>query len=218
MSFENILTWIIFVVSGILVTGLLLFLFLPQEQVQWITADGIKIQSIPKDAQIVYINNSMEKRVAELYRSGKLIAFRGESIGGGIDTVSAREQAKINAFKELSEYFSAKVQTFATLVEGQLQSVSGKDTQQIKSVALDAYERVTQMFSNAQVSGAYVYAIWQEQVGALVYTYVLVIFDPVGAVEALKENKDIAKQIDELEKYGVDFFKALNAVMEEANK
>lgn len=218
MSFENILTWTIFVVSGILVTGLLLFLFLPQEQVQWITADGIKIQSIPKGAQIIYINNSMEKRVAELYRSGKLIAFRGESIGGGIDTVSARDKAKINAFKELSEYFSAKVQTFATLVEGQLQSVSGQDTQQIKSVALDAYKRVTQMFSNAQVSGAYVYAIWQEQVGALVYTYVLVIFDPVGAIEALKENKDIAKQIDELGKSGVDFFKALNAVMEEANK
>jgi len=218
MSFENILTWTILVVSGILVTGLLMFLFLPQEQVQWITADGIKIQSIPKGAQIVYINNSMEKRVAELYRSGKLLAFRGESIGGGIDTVSARDKAKINAFKELSEYFSAKVQTFATLVEGQLQSVSGQDTQQIKSVALDAYKRLTQMFSDAQVSGAYVYAIWQEQVGALVYTYVLVIFDPVGAIEALKENKDIAKQIDELGKSGVDFFKALNAVMEEANK
>jgi len=218
MNFENILTWTLFIVSGILITGLLLFLFLPQEQVQWITANGVRIQSIPKDAQIVYVNNSMEKRVAELYKSGKLLAFRGESIGGGIDTVTARDKAKINAFKELAEYFSAKVQTFATLVEGQLQSVSGKDAQQVKNVALDAYKRVTQMFSDAQVSGAYIYAIWQEQVGALVYTYVLLVFDPVGAIEALKQNEEIAKQIDELGKSGVDFFKALNAVIEEANK
>ncbi|WP_448374740.1 hypothetical protein [Fervidobacterium sp.] len=218
MNFENILTWTLFIVSGILITGLLLFLFLPQEQVQWITANGVRIQSIPKDAQIVYVNNSMEKRVAELYKSGKLLAFRGESIGGGIDTVTARDKAKINAFKELAEYFSAKVQTFATLVEGQLQSVSGKDAQQVKSVALDAYKRVTQMFSDAQVSGAYVYAIWQEQVGALIYTYVLLVFDPVGAIEALKQNEEIAQQIDELGKSGVDFFKALNAVIEEANK
>ncbi|WP_448376991.1 hypothetical protein [Fervidobacterium sp.] len=218
MNFENILTWTLFIVSGILITGLLLFLFLPQEQVQWITANGVRIQSIPKDAQIVYVNNSMEKRVAELYKSGKLLAFRGESIGGGIDTVTARDKAKINAFKELAEYFSAKVQTFATLVEGQLQTVSGKDAQQVKSVALDAYKRVTQMFSDAQVSGAYVYAIWQEQVGALIYTYVLLVFDPVGAIEALKQNKEIAQQIDELGKSGVDFFKALNAVIEEANK
>ncbi len=218
MGLDSTTAWIILVVSGILLAGLLMFLLLPKEDVQWITANGVRIQSIPKDANIVYVNNSMEKRVAELYKSGKLLAFRGESIGGGIDTITARDKAKINAFKELSEYFTARVQTFATLVEGQLQSVTGQNAQQVKSVALNAYKRVTQLFSDAQVSGAYIYAIWEERVGALVYTYVLLVFDPAGAIEALKQNEEISKQIEELGKSGVDFFKALNAVIEEAQK
>ncbi|QAV32522.1 hypothetical protein SAMN04488510_11728 [Fervidobacterium changbaicum] len=218
MLFEN--NWLLWtlVILSVLAGGVLLFTFLQQGQYQWITADGVKIQSIPKEATIVFVNNSMEKRVAELYKAGKLITFRGESISGGIDTVTAREKAKMNAFKELAEYFNAKIQTFATLVEGQLQSVSEPKSQQIKSIALDAYKRVTQMFSGAQVSGAYVYAIWEERVGSLVYTYVLLVFDPAGAIEALKQNEEINRQIEELGKSGVDFFKALNSVIEEAKK
>ncbi len=142
----------------------------------------------------------------------------GQSIGAGIDTVSAREKAKINAYKELAEYFNIRVQTFAALVEGQLQSISNSKAQEVKSIALEVYKRVTQMFSEAQISGAYVYAIWEERVGSLIYTNVLLVFDPEGVIEALKANKEINKQIEELGKSGVDFFKALNSIIEEAKK
>jgi len=74
------------------------------------------------------------------------------------------------------------------------------------------------MFSEAQISGAYVYAIWEERVGSLIYTNVLLVFDPEGVIEALKANKEINKQIEELGKSGVDFFKALNSIIEEAKK
>jgi len=214
---NNWVLWTVVIVSALLGT-FFLFMQLQQDQYQWITADGYKIQSIPKDATIVFVNNSMEKRVGELYKAGRLIAFVGQSIGAGIDTVSAREKAKINAYKELAEYFNIRVQTFAALVEGQLQSISNSKAQEVKSIALEVYKRVTQMFSEAQISGAYVYAIWEERVGSLIYTNVLLVFDPEGVIEALKANKEINKQIEELGKSGVDFFKALNSIIEEAKK
>ncbi|WP_448378560.1 hypothetical protein [Fervidobacterium sp.] len=218
MIFENDwVLWTVVIVSALL-GAFLLFTLLQQDQYQWITANGYKIQSIPRDATIVFVNNSMEKRVGELYKTGRLVAFVGQSISGGIDTVSAREKAKINAYKELAEYFNARVQTFAALVEGQLQNIPDSKSQEVKSIAVEAYKRVTQMFSEAQISGAYVYAIWEERVGSLVYTNVLLVFDPEGVIEALKANKEINNQIAELGKSGVDFFKALNSIIDEAKK
>jgi len=215
-------TTILLISAVIIAVGVGIFFFtLPKEDVQWIMADGVKIQSISKDAKIVYVNNTMEKRVRELYQSGKLLAFRGESIGGGIDTVKARDKAKTNAYKELSEYFSAKISTFSQLVDGQIQAIasSGKaNAESLKSTAMQAYKSVTEMFSSTEVSGTYIYAVWEEYVGSLVYTNVLLVFDPAGAIEAVKSNEQIAKQIDELGQNGVDFFKALNGVIEEAKK
>lgn len=219
--YEN---WLIISIALIVaVVGIFLFLSLQKDEYQWIMADGEKIQSIPKEAKIVYINNAFEQRVKELKVKNKLLAFRGEAIGGGVDTVKARDKAKINAYKELAEYFNAKIQTFAQMVEEQLQTVSssGKN-EQLKSAALNAYKRVTEMFSEAQVSGTYIYAVWEEYVGSLVYTYVLLVFDPEGAIEAAKQkvlaDSELSKQIEELGKNGVDFFKALNSVIEEAKK
>ena len=218
MIFENNwVSWTVVIVS-VVFGAFLLFMLLQQDQYQWITANGYKIQNIPRDATIVFVNKSMEKRVGELYKNGRLVAFVGQSISGGIDTVSAREKAKLNAYKELAEYFNVRVQTFAALVEGQLQSTSDSRAQEVKSIALEVYKRVTQMFSEAQISGAYVYAIWEERVGSLVYTNVLLVFDPEGVIEALKANEEINKQIAELGKSGVDFFKALNSVIGEAKK
>jgi cytochrome c-type biogenesis protein CcmH/NrfF len=216
--FEN--NWVLWtvVIVSVVFGAFLLFMLLQQDQYQWITANGYKIQNIPRDATIVFVNKSMEKRVGELYKNGRLVAFVGQSISGGIDTVSAREKAKLNAYKELAEYFNVRVQTFAALVEGQLQSTSDSRAQEVRSIALEVYKRVTQMFSEAQISGAYVYAIWEERVGSLVYTNVLLVFDPEGVIEALKANEEINKQIAELGKSGVDFFKALNSVIGEAKK
>ncbi|MCX7654684.1 MAG: hypothetical protein N2Z58_08445 [Fervidobacterium sp.] len=214
--------WLIIVLVFAIIS-IMFILSMPKDEYQWILADGVRIQSISKEAKIVYVNNAFESRVKELKLKNKLIAFRGESIGGGVDTIRARDKAKMNAYKELAEYFNAKIQTFAQLVEGQLQSVStsGKN-QQIKDAAISAYKRVTEMFSEAQVSGTYIYAIWEEYAGSLVYTNVLLIFDPEGAIEAAKQkvlaDKELSNQIEELGKSGVDFFKALNSIIEEAKK
>ncbi|MFN3691556.1 MAG: hypothetical protein ACK4R7_01575 [Fervidobacterium sp.] len=206
--------------------GLIVFLLITNtfvEDVQWIIADGVKIQSIPKDAIIVYQARNFDSRVRELKEKNKLIAFRGQAISGGVDTVKARDKAKIDAYKELSEYLNTHVQTFAQLVEGQIQNITSQgDKENIKSAAVNAYKRVTNILSETQVSGTYIYAIWEEYVGGLVYTNVLLIFDPEGALKALKQvalaDKELSKQIEELGKNGVDFFKTLNAVIEEAKK
>ncbi|MEN3042929.1 MAG: hypothetical protein ABDH59_06470 [Fervidobacterium sp.] len=214
--------WLIIVLVFAIIS-IMFILSMPKDEYQWILADGVRIQSISKEAKIVYVNNAFESRVKELKLKNKLIAFRGESIGGGVDTVRARDKAKMNAYKELAEYFNAKIQTFAQLVEGQLQSVSTSEkNQQIKDTAISAYKRVTEMFSEAQVSGTYIYVIWEEYVGNLVYTNVLLVFDPEGAIEAARQkvlaDKELSKQIEELGKSGVDFFKALNSIIEEAKK
>ncbi len=216
---QNWLT--IAVITALIVGGIMIFLALqPKDDYQWIMAAGVKIQSIPKEDKIVYINNPMENRVKELYINGKLLVFRGESIGGGFDTVRAREKAKTNALKELSEYFNTKLSTFKQLVEGHIQQKGA--SQQVVTIAMEAYKSVTEVFSNGEFSGAYIYAIWEEYVGNVVYTNVLLVFDPEGAIEMAKQlvmsNEEISKQIEELRKNGVDFFKALNSVIEEAKK
>ncbi|MGC8955950.1 MAG: hypothetical protein ACP5JS_07670 [Fervidobacterium sp.] len=100
--------WLAKVIIPRLVIGVVVFwlVFQPKDDYQWITAGGVKIQSVPKDAKIVYVNDTMANHVKEIYTKGKLIAFRGQSIGGWFDTVKAREKAKLNALKELSEYFN----------------------------------------------------------------------------------------------------------------
>ncbi|MGC8820494.1 MAG: hypothetical protein ACP5PP_05250 [Fervidobacterium sp.] len=197
--------------------------FQPKDDYQWITAGGVKIQSVPKDAKIVYVNDTMANHVKEIYTKGKLIAFRRQSIGGWFDTVKAREKAKLNALKELSEYFNIKVSNFEQLVEGQIQSISvNTNKEQLLSTALKAYKSVTQTFSSGEFAGAYVYAVWEGYIGSVVYTSVLLVFDPEGVVELTKSmvmfNEEVAKKIEELGRNGVDFFKALNAVIEEARK
>ncbi|MFN6991219.1 MAG: hypothetical protein ACK4MM_00710 [Fervidobacterium sp.] len=215
--------FIVLLALGIGLIGFLLIANTSVEDVQWIIANGVKIQSIPKDAVIVYQARNFDSRVRELKEKDKLIAFRGQAISGGVDTVRARDKAKMDAYKELSEYLNTRIQTFAQLVEGQIQNVSTQgDKENIKSAAVNAYKRVTNILSEAQVSGTYIYAIWEEYVGGLVYTNVLLIFDPEGALEALRQvilaDQELSKQIEELGKSGVDFFKALNAVIEEAKK
>lgn len=211
---------ILLIAAIVILASAVFFLLNQPPEGNWVTADGVKIWPLPKEAVLVERNAAFEKRVRELYESGKLIAFTGQAISGGIDKVRAREKAKINAYKELAQFFETKLQTFAQLVEGQIQAVKDKD--KVTSAALSAYKRVTELFSEAKVSGAYVYAVWEEMVGSLVYTTVLLVFDPVGAVEAAKQaamaDQEISKTIEELGKNGVDFFKMLNEVISEAKK
>jgi len=54
---NNWVLWTVVIVSALLGT-FFLFMQLQQDQYQWITADGYKIQSIPKDATIVFVNNN----------------------------------------------------------------------------------------------------------------------------------------------------------------
>lgn len=215
--------WVILISLGIGALGIIVWNYLSVENEKWIIADGVKIQSIPKDAVIVYQARNFDTRVKDLKLTNKLIAFRGQSISGGVDTVKARDKAKLDAYKELSEYLNAKVQTFAQLVEGQIQSVSSNNEKEaLRNAAVSAYKRVTNIIAETQVSGTYIYAIWEEYVGGLVYTNVFLIFDPEGALKALKQavlmDKELSKHIEELGKNGVDFFKALNSVIEEAKK
>lgn len=141
------------------------FLLNQSSEGNWVTADGVKIWLLPKGAVLVERNAAFEKRARELYESGKLIAFTGQSISEGIDKVRSREKAKINAYKELAQYFETKLQTFAQLVEGQILAVNDKD--KVTSAALSAYKRVNELFSEAKISGTYVYAVCEEMVGSL---------------------------------------------------
>lgn len=212
---------VVMIAASVLLVGLLVFIMLPRPpEANWVYAQGIPIWRIPKEAQILEINGGFESRVAELYRQGKLIAFPGNAIYGGVDRTKAKDIAKMRAFKEISEFLGTKVETFGQLVEGQLQAVRNRD--ELKSIAVSAYKRVTQLFSEAKVAGAYIYAVWEEPAGSYNYLYVLLVYDPPAVLDALKQaatlEPEIKKAVDELGKNGVDFFKLLNQVIEEAKK
>lgn len=210
----------LFIIMGlalVVVVALGAFFILGQPQEKWIEADGVKIQRISVNAEIIEKNTTKEKAVAQLMRENKLITFVGEAQGTG--TLQEKEMAKIRAFSNLAEMLNARVSTFAQLVEGQLQSVStSQNKQQIVSASVDAYKRVTELFAQARISGAYVYAYWRVKEGNIVKTYALLVYDPEDVKKYIQMQPEIDSAISSLSSLGVNFFGALNSVIEEAYK
>jgi hypothetical protein len=212
---DNMLTWIL---VGVLLAGLLvggMFLLMPKDK--YIEVDGVKVWKIPNDAEIVFVDQSKATSVKTLVQKGQLIAFVGEAQGTG--TSQDKEKAKIRAYQQVAEFLNAKVQTFAQLVEGQLQNVQvSGNKQEVVSASVDAYKRVTSLLADANISGAYVFAIWTVKKGNIVYTYSLLVYDPAQIIKLLEIDAVVKQKVDELGKQGVNFFENLNAVLFEATK
>jgi len=212
---DNMLTWVL---VGVLVAGLVvggIFLFMPKDR--YIEVDGVKVWKIPNDAEVVFVDQSKAASVKSLVQKGQLIAFVGEAQGTG--TSQDKEKAKIRAYQQVAEFLNAKVQTFAQLVEGQLQSVQvSGNKQEIVSASVDAYKRVTSLLADATISGAYVFAVWTVKKGNIVYTYSLLVYDPAQIIKLLEIDAVVKQKVDELGKQGVNFFENLNSVLFEATK
>jgi len=212
---DNMLTWVL---VGVLVAGLLvggMFLLMPKDK--YIEVDGVKVWKIPNNAEIVFVDQSKATSVKTLVQKGQLIAFVGEAQGTG--TSQDKEKAKIRAYQQVAEFLNAKVQTFAQLVEGQLQNVQvSGNKQEIVSASVDAYKRVTSLLADANISGAYVFAVWTVKKGSIVYTYSLLVYDPAQIIKLLEIDAVVKQKVDELGKQGVNFFENLNAVLFEATK
>jgi len=212
---DNMLTWVL---VGVLVAGLVvggMFLLMPKDR--YIEVDGVKVWKIPNDAEVVFVDQSKATSVKTLVQKGQLIAFVGEAQGTG--TSQDKEKAKIRAYQQVAEFLNAKVQTFAQLVEGQLQNVQvSGNKQEVVSASVDAYKRVTSLLADANISGAYVFAIWTVKKGNIVYTYSLLVYDPAQIIKLLEIDAVVKQKVDELGKQGVNFFENLNAVLFEATK
>lgn len=212
---NNLLMWVLVgVLTAALVVGGI-FLLMPKDK--YIEVDGVKVWKIPNDAEIVFIDQSKATSVKSLVQKGQLIAFEGEAQGLG--TTQDREKAKIRAYQKIAEFLNAKVTTFAQLVEGQLQNVqvSGKK-QELVSASVDAYKRVTELFAEGRVSGAYEFAAWKVKRDNLTFTYVLLVYDPAQILKLIEIDALVKQKVDELGKQGVNFFENLNAVLSEATK
>jgi len=213
---DNTLTWVLVgvVVAAVVVGGI--FLLMPKDK--YIEVDGVKVWKIPNDAEIIFVDQSKASSVKTLVQKGQLIAFEGEAQGLG--TTQDREKAKIRAYQKIAEFLNAKVTTFAQLVEGQLQNVqvSGSKKQEVVSASVDAYKRVTELFAEGMVSGAYEFAAWKVRRDNLVYTYVLLVYDPAQILKLIEVDALVKQKVDELGKQGVNFFENLNAVLQEATK
>ncbi|MCX7654682.1 MAG: hypothetical protein N2Z58_08435 [Fervidobacterium sp.] len=195
--------------------GIVGLFFLMQPKEQWIQADGLNVWKIPSNSEILEINIAKSSSVKKLKESNKLMAFQGEHVGSG--AVQDKEVAKIRAYQQLAELLNAKISTFAQVVEGQIQSLqTNADKQQLKSASLSAYKRITELLAQARVSGAYVYAVWRIKEGNNYRTYVLLVYDPEDVKKFLQIQPDVNQTINELGSIGIDFFGALNSVIDEA--
>ncbi|MFN4224133.1 MAG: hypothetical protein ACK4E1_04940 [Fervidobacterium nodosum] len=212
---SNMMTWVLVgLLAAVLVVGGI-FLLMPKEK--YIEVDKIKIWQIPNDAEVIFINQAQANAVKSLKQKNQLIAFVGEAQGTG--TSQDQEKAKIRAYQQIAEFLNAKVETFAQLVEGQLQNVQvSGNKQQIVSASVDAYKRVTQMFADARISGAYVFAVWRVTKNNVVNTYSLLVYDPASILKIVEMDAQVKQVVDELAKQGVNFFEGLNSVMMEATK
>lgn len=221
MGENNILMWVgVGVLAVALVVGIV-FLIMPKDQ--YITAQGIKIWKLPKEAENVQINYSQEAKVAQLAREGRLFLFEGVNVGGGVNMTIAENAARTQALGKIAEFLNAKVETFRKVVEGQLQSVqtnSGNEenNQQLVEAAVSAYKGITKVMAEAIVSGALKYASWQVRKGNVVELHVLYFYDPTNLLSILESQALVSDSVKKLGKQGVDFFKALNSVLDEASK
>ncbi|MGC8820501.1 MAG: hypothetical protein ACP5PP_05285 [Fervidobacterium sp.] len=106
-------TFLMIMLVAVAVIVLVLFL-LTQPQERWIEAEGVKIQKIPSNAEIIEINKASESSVKTFMDSNKLITVVGEAQGSG--SIQEKEIAKIRAFSSLAEMLSARVQTLHNLL------------------------------------------------------------------------------------------------------
>ncbi len=212
---SNMMTWfLVGLLAAVLIMGGIFLLMLKE---RYIEVDGVKIWQIPNDAEVIFINQAQANAVKSLKLKNQLIAFVGEAQGTG--TSQDQEKAKIRAYQQIAEFLNAKVETFAQLVEGQLQNVQlSGNKQQIVSASVDAYKRVTQMFADARISGAYVFAVWRVSKNNVVNTYSLLVYDPASILKIVEMDAQVKQVVDELAKQGVNFFESLNSVLMEATK
>lgn len=212
---DNVLMWVLIgVLAAALVVGGI-FLMMPKDR--YIEVDGVKIWQIPNDAEVTFVNQAQANAVKTLKQKNQLVAFVGEAQGTG--TAQDQEVAKIRAYQQIAEFLNAKVNTFAQMVEGQLQNVQVSGSKQdIVSASVSAYKRVTELFAQGRVSGAYVFAVWRVKKGNIVNTYSLLVYDPGAILKLVELDAQVQQAVNELGKQGVNFFENLNAVMMEATK
>lgn len=208
------------VLAALLVVGVVFFM-MPKDK--YIEAQGIRIWKLPKEAENVQINYSQEAKVAQLAREGRLFVFEGVNVGGGVNMAIAENAARTQALGKIAEFLNAKVETFRKVVEGQLQSVQTNNTndennQQLVEAAVSAYKGITEVMADAIVSGALKYASWEVRKGNIVELHVLFFYDPTNLLSILESQAMVSDTVRNLGKQGVDFFKALNSVLDEATK
>lgn len=212
---NDLTMWILVgVLAAVLVVGGI-FLLMPKER--YIEVDGVRIWQIPDEAEVTFINQAQSSAVKTLKQKNQLIAFVGEAQGTG--TAQDQEVAKIRAYQQIAEFLNAKVNTFAQLVEGQLQNVQVSGSKEnIVSASVSAYKRVTELTAQGRIAGTYVFAVWRVKRGNIVNTYSLLIYDPGAILKLVELDAQVKQVVDELGKQGVNFFENLNAVMMEATK
>ncbi|MFN3691554.1 MAG: hypothetical protein ACK4R7_01565 [Fervidobacterium sp.] len=214
-NIKALLSFLIYIVLLTLLNNSTTFSFSVAPQEKWIEADGSRIWKIPPNAEILEINNSMAKRVRALKENNQLIAFQGETIASG--TPQDKEVAKLRTYKELAELLELRIDTFAQLVEGQIQSLqSSSSKEEVKSTAVSAYKRVTELIAQGNLSGTYIYAVWKVKDGNVQKVYALLIYDPESTKDFAKGISDLDQSIIKISNYGFDFFKTLNSVIDSA--
>ncbi len=216
MDFENPIV-IVALISAVVLTAVLVLTLQnaqkPQEQ--WITALNERVYKIPPEAKLIFKNTSLEQRVAQLKREGKLLMFVGVHTGGGVHLQYAQDESRKHAYQKIAEYLKTSVSSFKNIIESQIQT---GNKEQLSQISLSVYNNIVKVFSQAEVSGAYEFAYWQEIEGSLVRTYCLLVYDPEGFVIYGMQNPELKSGIEQLQKNGVDFFKVLNDVLKQISE
>lgn len=157
---QDVLLWVLLSVGVVAIGAVLFFMFFSSPKERYLEIDAVRIWKLPQNAEDVNYDISKAQAVKASVQKGNFIAFEGYAIGAG--TPQDKEIAKIRAYQNVAEFLNARVQTFAQLVEGQLQNVQiSGNKQNIVSASVNAYKRVTEMLADARISGAYVFASWK---------------------------------------------------------
>ncbi len=216
MDFENPMVIIALVSVTVLSAVLVLTIQSSQKpQEQCITALNERVYKIPPEAKLIFKNTSVEQRVAQLKKDGKLLMFVGVHTGGGVHLQYAQDESRKHAYQKIAEYLKTSISSFKNIIESQFQS---SNKEQLSQISLSVYNNIVKVFSQAEVSGAYEFAYWQEREGSLVRTYCLLVYDPDGFAIYGMQNPELKSGIEQLQKNGVDFFKVLNDVLKQASE
>ncbi len=217
------ITLIIIAGGALILLGLALWIFWPKSNTKPLDIGGVVVTEIPKNAVVEWKDATVAERLKQLKEQGMLRVFIGSTLGGStLQSETLYNVAAMDAREKVSKYISTVMKTFEQRAVGALSNVVTGDETKVQTLTTEVYKSVSKAMSKMTVMGSKVIAKYYVKADGGYKFYVVMLFDPEGALQAIQATAQLKDEISALaKKYGAQskaVFEAINDVFKEAVK